>query len=197
MLTLTYAPGVQWAAGHVTEFIKRVREWAARQRLAVFAYVWCAEMQSRGAVHYHVLVWLPRRVTLPKPDKRGWWCHGMTRTERARNAVGYIAKYVSKLETKLATFPRSLRLQASGGLNERARCERRWWAAPSWARDEVGAGKAWPPGVDLRKRAGGGGGYVRIDTGELFLSPWEFAGAGGAGLEAYVRLVYVGGKGDA
>ena len=189
MVTMTYAPGIEWAAGHVTEFVKRVREWCARQALRVFSYVWCAELQSRGAVHYHVLIWLPRRVTLPKPDRRGWWAHGMTRTERARNAVAYIAKYASKLESKSGDrWPRGIRMHGAGGLSPAGRIERRWWMAPSWARVELADDPESPTIFDLRRWRGGGGGYVRYDTGQLARSPWEFVSRGKGDFGPYVVL---------
>jgi Protein of unknown function (DUF3296). len=33
-------------------------------------YVWVAELQKRGALHYHVLLWLPRGLTLPNPTSK-------------------------------------------------------------------------------------------------------------------------------
>lgn len=184
MVTLTYARSDGWVPGHLTEYVKRVREWARRQALRVWGYVWAAELQQRGAVHYHVLFWLPRRVTLPKSDKRGWWTHGSTRTERARNGPSYISKYASKLESKGGEFPRGLRLHGAGGLDNRAIVERRWWLMPKWVRDVT------EPGSELRRASGGG--YVSVLTGEVFLSGWRYVGRGGEGSGAWVRLVNVG-----
>ena len=33
-----------------------------------FRYCWVAELQKRGAIHYHLALWLPADVSLPKPD---------------------------------------------------------------------------------------------------------------------------------
>ncbi len=88
MVTLTYAALDRWNSRHVSDYLKTCREWF-RRRKRPFHYCWVAELQQRGAVHYHVMIWMPKDLTLPKPDKRGWWPHGFTRIEKARNAVGY------------------------------------------------------------------------------------------------------------
>ena len=81
MVTLTYAELDAWEPLHLTAFLKAAREYY-RRKGAKFRYVWVGELQQRSAVHYHVLVWLPVRMQVIKPDKRGWWPHGMTRVDR-------------------------------------------------------------------------------------------------------------------
>ena len=80
MLTLTYREVGAWHPRHISELLQRVRVWL-RRRGERLRYVWVGELQQRGALHYHVLCWLPRGLTLPKPDKQGWWTHGSTRIE--------------------------------------------------------------------------------------------------------------------
>jgi len=163
MVTLTYAALGTWDTGHVSAFLKTCREWF-RRRGKVFHYCWVAELQKRGAVHYHVLIWMPKGYRLPKPDKRGWWPHGMSRIEKARNAVGYLAKYVSKHALRV-DFPKGLRLHGRGGLSARNRVEIRWWCSPAWVR-------RWTRDIcDVRRTAGGG--YVRRDTDEWRTSPYR------------------------
>ncbi len=163
MVTLTYAMLDNWSSKHVTAYLKRCREWF-RRRGHAFHYCWVAELQKRGAVHYHVMIWMPAKLRLPKPDKNGWWPHGMTRIEKARNAVGYMAKYVSK-ESLNQEFPRGLRLHGRGGLSDKSKIELRWWAAPAWVR-------RWTRSIaDVRRSIGGG--YFRVDTGEWRPSPYE------------------------
>lgn len=72
MLTLTYRDIDGFKPLHISVLIKHIRQWLAR-RGHVLRYVWVAELQMRGALHYHVVTWLPRGLTLPKPDKQGWW----------------------------------------------------------------------------------------------------------------------------
>ena len=162
-VTLTYRPDVDWSARHVTDFLKPARQWASRKGLSL-PYVWVAELHKSGRVHFHVLLFLPVGINLPKPDKRGWWPHGMTKTERARNAVGYMAKYVSKGSYD-HPFPPGLRSYCVGGLEESRRRELRWWKAPGYARHYI------PMGADIRRAPGG---WVDRDTGLLLRSPFEF-----------------------
>ena len=169
-LTLTYADGVEWEPRHITNLMKQIRAWTDRKGMKL-RYVWVAEIQENrkrkfgdGAghcVHYHVMIWLPKSLQLPKPDKRGWWPHGMTKTEKARNAVGYLAKYASK-GTEYA-FPPGCRLHACGGLDLLSRLERTWWSLPATIRG------MYPDKLDMVRRAKGGGWNVR-STGEWFAS---------------------------
>ena len=162
MATLTYAKLDTWRSRHITAFLQHCRDWF-RVRDLPFHYCWVAELQKRGAVHFHVVIWMPRGYRLPKPDKRGWWPHGMTKIEGARNPVGYLAKYVSKSSLAVA-FPKGLRLHGRGGLNAKQRIEARWWAMPSWVRK-------WTAAIcDVRRVEGGG--VVCIETGEWRPSPW-------------------------
>lgn len=99
------------------------------------------------------------------PDKRGWWLHGLTRIEWARNAVGYIAKYASKFSSLMAFhFPKGFRTHAVGGLNEESRRELRWWRSPLEAREALG------DLADIRKYVGG---YFDKLTGVAWPSPWK------------------------
>jgi hypothetical protein len=163
MVTLTYAPGVNWGPGDVSAFLDRMCKWASR-RGTFIPYVWVAELQIRGAVHFHVVLWLPKGLTIPKPDKRGWWPHGATRVEWARRAVGYLTKYASKGDS--GEMPRGLRLWGSGGLCPTAREWRAWLRLPGWLRQALGERQRV---VRLP-----GGLWVGELTGEALRSPWEF-----------------------
>lgn len=162
MLTTTYAPESEWRKRHITELIVRIRQYLKRRGYPLL-YVWTMELTKVGVPHFHILIWLPRGVTLPKPDKRGWWPHGSTRIEWARNPVGYIVKYASK-GTKGHEIPKGARLQSSGGLTKESRAERSWWLAPQYVRER------WSID-DLPCRAPGGGWMSRV-TGDWIPSPW-------------------------
>lgn len=164
MVTLTYRPDADWAALHMSRFVDALLKWAGRRGVTV-PYVWVAELQERGAVHYHMILWLPRGFTIPKPDKQGWWPHGSSRVEWARRAVSYITKYASKGGDRVS-FPRGLRLWSAGGLGKDAREYRAWLRLPGWLR------KATGERARIAKRPGGF--YVAQETGEVFQSPWEF-----------------------
>lgn len=127
-VTLTYAANSKGNKRDVSECIQRFREWAGRMGTRV-RYVWVAEVQKRGALHYHLLLWLPRHLHLPKLDRRGWWRHGMTKVETARNPVGYLVKYASKCRAEdLAKLRKGTRLYGYGG---------GWPAAREMLRDKL------------------------------------------------------------
>lgn len=163
-ITLTYADSDAWDAGHIRQFVRRLRDWC-RARGFPCRFVWCSELQQRGAVHYHVLVWVPRRFLVPKPDNRGWWTHGSSNIKEAQNAVSYIAKYASKTTAaQAARYPVGARMHGHGGLAPEARRHIRYWQAPIWVRDAL-TGRA-----DIRKVQGG---YMDKVTGEFLPSPWH------------------------
>ena len=173
MVTTTYRPGVVWEPGHIRTCLHAMRQWGRRcgQKLR---YTWVMELTKRGTPHYHLLVFLPRHLHLPHLDKRGWWPHGMTKVEVARNAVGYLAKYASKAfgcidpdSGKAYLFPRGARINGGTVVDPGQLPEWRFWCAPKWARDRV------QPLTDLRRARGG---YVVADTGEWLKSPWRFLG---------------------
>ena len=163
MLTLTYRDVDGFEPRHVSGLLKCIRAWLQRRGFCLH-YVWVAELQQRGALHYHVLVWLPKGLTLPKPDKQGWWPHGSTRIEWARNAVGYLCKYVSKFDTKQA-LPKGARLHGAGGFDAFSRQIRRWFNLPTWLKQLADVGTSF-----VRVK---GVGLVERDTGVCVPSPWR------------------------
>lgn len=171
MLTATYAEGSDFSPRDVSELVKRIRghfnRFARRKGVggARFRYLWVGELTKRLRPHYHLLIWIPRGFFIPMADRRGWWPHGMTRMERARNAVGYLAKYASKFTAACVdAFPKGFRTHAVGGLSDEARRELRWWKAPLDAREALG------PDADIRKVFGG---YADRRTGDFWPSPWR------------------------
>ncbi len=165
MVTLTYRPGQEWTPGDMPAFTRQVRKWCDRRAIR-YRFVWVAELQQRGAVHYHVLIWLPKGVTMPKPDKQGWWPHGSTRIEWARCAGGYLAKYASKGDE--GRFPKGCRIHAAGGMSGIYRKTWQWWKRPRYVRE------AFPSQAETVRRIRGG--WANLDTGEVVESEWFFLG---------------------
>ena len=166
MLTLTYAPGIEWSPKHIPELQKKIRAWL-RYRGHRYAFVWVCELQERGAPHYHLLIWVPWGLRLPRPDQFGWWPHGSTRIEKVEKPIGYLIKYLSKGQDSIHRFIKGQRTHGSGGLTPAAKMERRWWLAPSYVRQR------WPDFHDDVHPAEGGG-WISRQTGEWIASPWEF-----------------------
>jgi hypothetical protein len=167
MLTLTYRGISDWHPRHISYLLRLARLWLARRGCRM-RYVWVAELQQRGALHYHLLLWLPPSLVLPKPDNQGWWPHGSTRIEWARKPVGYLAKYASKLDSKVgAGFPPGARLHGHGGLDDFGRSVAQWFNLPHWAREVCDlAGRA------VRVK---GLGLVERDTGVCLPTPWRLS----------------------
>jgi hypothetical protein len=183
MVTLTYREVDQQQPEDVTRFLRALRMRFQRSGF-LFRYLWVAELQGRGALHYHIIVWMPPRYYVPKFDEEGLWPHGMTERDVARSPIQYLTKYASKLHSKCGThaFPKGYRMHGFGGLPPAAASFRRWKFLPQWARDLGG------PELELRP-AEGGGRYSK-GTGEWWESPWEIVGIHkvcGAGTYVLVR----------
>lgn len=150
-VTLTYRGVDDWRADHVSAAVQRFRNWTRRAGVPC-RYTWVAELQTRGAVHYHLMAWLPVGVRMPHWDRlvgrrAAFWPHGMSNTEVARAGVGYLMKYLSKLSER-TLFPKGLRLYGIGGLDDSGRAVRHWFNLPTWARAAYGVGEV------ARKAAG-------------------------------------------
>jgi hypothetical protein len=80
---------------------------------SILAWAWVAEIQRRGAVHYHVLFVLPQGARFPAPDKSGLWRHGSTSVVKARSHH-YLVRYIGKAHQKdLSRYPKGCRLYAA------------------------------------------------------------------------------------
>jgi len=163
-LTATYRPEVMWQPYQWAACLKRMRQWCDRRGVA-FRVVWCAEQHKSGRVHYHAVLMVPHRRTLPKPDKQGWWPHGMTRIEWCRKpSVGYLMKYATKGGHVPRPWPKGCRIHGHGGLDGPQRIRRAWWVLPRYIRAQVE-----PDWKVCRAR---GGGWVSPVTGEWWPA-WE------------------------
>lgn len=170
MITLTYREIEDWRPGQIREFMLTLRKNLAGRLLS---YAWVAELQKRGAVHYHVLVLVKKGTLIPEPDKSGWWVHGLTRIETARSPF-YVLKYTGKEYQKTGFFPKGLRMFAVWVSKELAGEYARWFfrisAVPSWLRTkliELGA-----VGAKFTRYPGGGWEVL----GKVYKSPWVFMG---------------------
>ncbi|WP_231879654.1 hypothetical protein [Comamonas thiooxydans] len=187
MLTLTYrGTNRDWRAEHISRYLDGLRKWHySRTGCKKVRYVWVAELQKRGVIHYHVCVWLDNGLTPPKPDsawkKKGafqapMWTHGMSNRVRATHPVAYLMKYASK-GTSEGKFPHGARISGVGGLDEIGRGCRRWVLWPAYVQGNASIRDKFRPAP--------GGGYLNAETGELLRS--EFVPTGG-GFTRFVRV---------
>jgi hypothetical protein len=169
MVTLTYRDGADWRGTHMTRCIDALRIWCKREGFAC-RYVWVAELQQRGAIHYHLVLWVPQGVRIPHFDRKGWWPHGMTRSERANHATGYCMSYLKK-GSHDGAFPKGSRRYGVGGLDHSLRRARRWLGLPAFVQGRSSIHDDW--------RRAKGGGWVSPD-GEWFASEFRriFVGDG-------------------
>lgn len=177
MQTLTYRNVGEWQPHHISDYVRVMRKHFAKAGVT-FRYAWVAELQRRGAVHYHVLLWLPLKTAVPHADKRGFWPHGSTNTKEVYAPVKYAIKYTSKGTTEGSLFPSGLRAHASGGLDKTARRLRSWWVKPRWVRNATNEGEHVRPCI--------GGGWMR-ESGEWLESPWVVIGISRTGVRVQER----------
>lgn len=182
MLTLTYAgDNRQWRPEHISRFIDALRKWHhAKTGFRKLRYAWVAELQGRGVIHYHCIVWLDGALTPPMPDKNWkckgeWmppmWPHGMSNRLLSTAPVAYLMKYASKVDSKnVGTFPRGARIHGCGGMDATGRCIRRWVLWPSYVQCNASINDPYRPAP--------GGGYINGDTGEHLQSEWAPTGGG-------------------
>lgn len=169
MITVTYRKAWLWMPNQIKAFMAKIRK---ELRGNLRAYAWVAELQERGAVHYHVLLMVNRGTSIPQPDKAGWWRYGMTKIQTI-NSPFYIAKYTGKEYQKVGEFPRGLRLFAvwiaPDSIDILSMWKHRLTSLPRWLQEVI----VELPGCEGGKwaRAPGGG---WLFEGRLYTSPYEF-----------------------
>lgn len=102
MLTLTYKPGQSWQPNDIRDFMSSLKRLLGAR---LYGYAWVAELQARGAMHYHVICYVRRGTLIPRPDTSGMWSHGLTKIETAKSPY-YVLKYTGKEAQKdYSKFP--------------------------------------------------------------------------------------------
>jgi hypothetical protein len=168
-VTVTYRPGEQWDAGDIRKLVKHYRQWGHRRKVAL-PIIWVGETHTggglnHGRVHYHLVIFVPRGLTPPMPDKQGWWQKGMSNCKWARRPVGYIAKYATKGRAG-TPMPVGARLWGVSGLSTTVRAKLALATAPAWLRQFAQPG-------EIVKRIKYGW-WRNCTTGWEYRSPWDF-----------------------
>jgi len=133
-ITLTYRRVGQWSPNQIGGFITWLRERYGG------GYAWCAELQKRGAMHYHVLTVLPPGDTWSKKEMDFEWYHGFTWITHPVEKPGYIMKYFSKGKSKDGKqYPKGARIcgysRPSVYLDNRANADRMASRFPAWVQE--------------------------------------------------------------
>lgn len=197
-VTLTASSGAaDWdAKGAISAYTDKLSKWLLRRGVSPLG-VWVAEPQFKNEcrIHYHLLVWVPRRSHkwhLPKPDL-GMWAHGSSSVEWAKKPAAYMAKYMGKLGRGVTTekrerafrlalfkwrqfraiYPAKTRTFAAFGLDAGARARIRYDRLPYPVRCNHSFGTV--------ERAPRGGGFV-IDGRRRLCSPYVVQALPGFGV---------------
>lgn len=172
MITLTYKGVHDWQPNHIRNFMQAFRKMFGKK---LIGYAWVAELQERGAVHYHVMVYLKGVKSLPHFDDLGLWSHGMTRVDRARTPF-YIITYSGKSAQKTGRFPKGLRMFAvwlsPAAVAEHILYQFSLTAKPQWVKDIILQFDSLYSSRIRPKRVQGGGWDI---ADMLFRSPYLFS----------------------
>jgi hypothetical protein len=104
MITLTYRPGEKWMPKDISIYLHALKRKMGKNLLAI---AWVGELQKRGAVHFHILVYAKGKV--PKPDKSGMWSHGRTGVELARTPFYLLVHTGKEYQKDFDRFPKGMR----------------------------------------------------------------------------------------
>ena len=110
MITLTYKKVEGYSQGDIRKYVKALKQKYGKK---ILAWAWVAEIQERGAVHYHMMLVIPKGTHFAYPDESGMWIHGSTSVISARKPY-YLVKYTGKKYQKdLSRYPKGCRLYAT------------------------------------------------------------------------------------
>jgi hypothetical protein len=157
-ITLTYKRADDWEPNHIRDFLRELRR---NPKLTdnIFAYAWVAELQKRGAVHYHLFLIVKQDTWIPKPDESGMWVYGMSKIENGIS-IYYLSSFSQKKDQKDGWYPEGLRTFAvwikKGAIPEYDYWLYRLSSQPKWLSDEILAlGKLYFGQIPRRKNGGG------------------------------------------
>lgn len=158
-ITLTYNDDRAHDQRHISRFVTCLRKKLKRLGHPCL-YIWTFE--RTGKLHYHVLLWLPHGMKLSSRLLGSWWTWGATWVASCRNAHNW-KRYIAKAASKDA-LPSSVRIFAIGGLDAGGKIAVTMAVLPRWLRNIL------PKGAVPRRRTGGG--WIDLDTGVVYESPW-------------------------
>ena len=194
MLTLTYARKDKWAPTQIGAFCK----WLSRKYDR--AYVWVAELQKRGAMHYHLLTSLPEDERWNKDEIEFEWYWGYVWiTDNIRNPM-YLLKYLQKGYQKNGNrYPKGARIVGAGGvtrgISDGANRERLCSRYPYWVQRSMDKAEIREMGGSVWRARGGFwiGSGMAISPYSRFDLPDTDAIQQVMSLAYFGRLVYNGG----
>jgi len=107
MITLTIHKIKDYSPGMIRDYVKKLKRQLGNN---LYGFAWVAEMQKRGAVHYHLCLCMKKYTRVKTPDTSGMWEWGSSNIITARTAY-YLCKYIGKERQKdLSRYPKSCRV---------------------------------------------------------------------------------------
>ena len=158
-ITLTYKTNGKFGSKHISVFLDSIRR-ALKRKGYSLPYVWTLE--SEGRLHYHLMLWLPREYKLDLHKLNKWWPWGSNWVENCQSPSAW-GCYLSKCES-ISKLPRGARLFGYGGLDEEGKAAVILAKLPIWLRALL------PNTILVRKITGGG--WINMETGEWYQSPY-------------------------
>lgn len=166
-MTLTYSDSRLFDKNHISRFIDNLRRWLKREHQTTLIYTWVLERATQ--LHYHLTIWLPAGILLDFNRLDRWWSWGSTWTERCRDLNRW-ADYMAKFDKPDIFFRKGTRLYGYGGLDAVAKIALARTSMPVWLL------KILPRDDHARRIVGGG--WVNLNTGERYLSPYRWTSRG-------------------
>lgn len=107
MIGMTYKNADDYKPGHFHQYLKKIKQMLGEN---LIGFAWVAELQMRGAIHYHLMLAVKKGTRIPKPDESGMWPWGSSNICTARSYF-YICSYLGKEYQKdLDKYPKSARM---------------------------------------------------------------------------------------
>jgi hypothetical protein len=109
MVGLTYKPSECYKPNDIRDFMSKVKRKLGN---GLLGYSWVSELQNRGAIHYHVCMYLKKGTRFPLPDKAGWWSHGSSNVITAKSPYYMLSYTKKKYQKDYEKFPDGCRAYA-------------------------------------------------------------------------------------
>lgn len=158
-VTLTYRDSAVCSRKHISAFFDRLRLTLKRMG-HILPYAWVLE--RAGQLHYHSIIWLPRRFKLDLAKIGKWWPWGSTWVQACRSVQAW-GRYIAKCDST-AEQRKGSHLYGYGGLDDTGKAAVSRATMPRWLASLLPA--------QHRVRRCPGGGWMDLETGEIYLSPY-------------------------
>lgn len=191
-ITLTYRKKDDWKPDHISRYLDKLRKRYTPQQL--MAYAWVAELQERGAVHYHLLVVIAKEVFIDTPDLSGDWAHGWSSIKRKKDiSARYLVKYLQKGDQKdesCGGYPKGIRIFAVtvrllAELAPRTRFDYLISGWPKYVRDETRSLRE-----KLAIRGEPAYSVRRVKHGKLVGNGWWYETLEGGGVKLHYKNIW-------